>query len=148
MERNFIRRLERVMERSCHDMLSDFECFSEDPSTKVACVLFDDKFRFVSTGFNRAVNRFPKEIFPWDNKSMKYSFVVHAEVDAVQKIKYIENCAKPIIALVSLFPCSTCAKALIDAGVKYVIYKDIRFNEDARDVMAMFQICGVQSIQL
>ncbi len=86
---------------------------SEDPKTKVGCVLVKDN-KIIGTGYNG----FPKHIdFKWDTSKQLY--VVHAEANAL--LNSTESCAGAT-AYVTLFPCNECAKLLIQAGVKHIVY--------------------------
>ena len=88
---------------------------SEDPKTKVGCVLVKDN-RIIGTGYNG----FPKHIdFKWD--TTKQLYVVHAEANAI--LNSTEPC-EGATAYVTLFPCNECAKLLIQAGIKHIIYLD------------------------
>lgn len=90
---------------------------SEDPKTKVGCVLVKDN-KIIGTGYNG----FPRSIdFWWQGEGIesKSLYVVHAEANAI-----LNTTVKPegAIAYVTLFPCNECAKLLIQAGIKKVIY--------------------------
>lgn len=86
---------------------------SEDPKTKVGCVLVKD-YKIIGTGYNG----FPKHIdFKWS--ASKQLYVVHAEANAILNIT--QSC-EGATAYVTLFPCNECAKLLIQAGIKKVVY--------------------------
>ena len=60
---------------------------------------------------------------PWDKEgdflNTKYPYVVHAELNAIlNSIKSLKNC----ILYVTHFPCNECAKAIVQSGIKKVIY--------------------------
>ena len=97
---------------------------SKDPSTQVgACIVSDDN-RILSTGYNGFPKGCSDDIFPWNRDERagetKYNFVVHAELNAI-----LNAGGKSLVGsriFVSLFPCHECAKAIIQAGVKEVVY--------------------------
>lgn len=115
---------------------------SSDPSTQVGCILLDKNKKVISEGFNdKPFNWY--DTYPWDIKEEKYKYVIHAEINAVA------TCTKkPYYAVVTLFPCSNCAKALIASGVKEIYYKDIRMNDDASIVFTLCHMTGVKLIQI
>jgi dCMP deaminase len=108
---------------------------SKDPSTQVgACIVSDDN-RILSTGYNGFPQGCSDDDFPWNrDKSLgetKYNFVVHAELNAI-----LNAGGKSLVGsriFVSLFPCHECAKAIIQAGVKEVVYLSDKYNGTESD---------------
>lgn len=137
MERNTSTRLKKILID-----LEEIAGYSNDPSTKVACLLLDKKWKPLSCGYNdKPFNWY--DTYPWEEKKEKYKYVIHAEINAVASLR-----ADPYYAVVTLFPCSNCAKALIAAGVKEIYYKDIRMNDDASIVFTLCYMSGVKLIQI
>lgn len=121
---------------------------SKDPSTKVgACIVNQDK-RIVGVGYNGM----PKGLddkFPWgkEGKQTKYKFVVHAELNAIlNSIKNLKGCT----IYTSLFPCSECAKAIVQSGITEVVYLSDKNNgsEDNEASKYLLSTCGVHFRQL
>ena len=108
---------------------------SKDPSTQVgACIVSDDN-RILSTGYNGFPQGCSDDEFPWNRDASagetKYNFVVHAELNAI-----LNAGGKSLIGsriFVSLFPCHECAKAIIQAGVKEVVYLSDKYNGTPSD---------------
>ena len=108
---------------------------SKDPSTQVgACIVSDDN-RILSTGYNGFPQGCSDDEFPWNRDASagetKYNFVVHAELNAI-----LNAGGKSLIGsriFVSLFPCHECAKAIIQAGVKEVVYLSDKYNGTESD---------------
>ena len=108
---------------------------SKDPSTQVgACIVSNDN-RILSTGYNGFPQGCSDDDFPWNrDKSLgetKYNFVVHAELNAI-----LNAGGKSLVGsriFVSLFPCHECAKAIIQAGVKEVVYLSDKYNGTESD---------------
>ena len=97
---------------------------SKDPSTQVGCCIVDEQNRILSTGYNGFPHGCSDDEFPWNRDESlgetKYPFVVHAELNAI-----LNNRGKSLAGAklyVGLFPCHECAKAIIQAGIKEVIY--------------------------
>ncbi len=103
---------------------------SKDPNTKVgACIVSDDN-RIVGVGYNGLPYGCEDDAFPWENKGSfcqtKYPYVVHAELNAIlNSVKSLKGCR----LYVSLFPCNECAKAIIQSGIKEVIYSDDKYKD-------------------
>lgn len=97
---------------------------SKDPSTQVGAVIVDECNKVVSIGYNGLPSGCSDEEFPWGKEGTmlesKYAFVVHAELNAIlNSPRPVTNCT----LYVSLFPCNECAKAIIQAGIKKVVYE-------------------------
>ncbi len=97
---------------------------SKDPSTQVgACIVSEDN-KIMSVGYNGMPRFCSDDLFPWDREgdalNTKYMFVCHAELNAI--LNYGGGSLKNSKVYTTLFPCNECAKALIQAGVKEVIY--------------------------
>lgn len=122
--------------------MQEITSLSNDPNTKVGCLILSKDWRTLSYGYNDAPMNW-KGTFPWDDRKEKYKYVIHAEINAVASLTQT-----PYYAIVTLFPCSNCVKALIAAGVKEIYYKDIRMNDDANVVFTLCHMCGVKLIQI
>ena len=108
---------------------------SKDPSTQVgACIVSEDN-RILSTGYNGFPQGCSDDDFPWNRDQSlgetKYNFVVHAELNAI-----LNAGGKSLVGsriFVSLFPCHECAKAIIQAGVKEVVFLSDKYNGTESD---------------
>lgn len=96
---------------------------SKDPNTQVgACIVNDDK-RIVGVGYNGLPKGCEDTNFPWEREGdfldTKYPYVCHAELNAIlNSTKSLKNCT----IYVALFPCNECAKAIIQSGIKEIVY--------------------------
>lgn len=97
---------------------------SKDPSTQVGACIVDGENRILSTGYNGFPSGCSDDDFPWDREGgfseTKYPFVVHAELNAILNARGKNLTGARIY--VDLFPCNECAKAIIQAGIKEVVY--------------------------
>ena len=98
---------------------------SKDPGTQVgACIVNDDKM-IVSTGYNGFPRGISDEDYNWSRedfgKGTKYDFVVHAELNSI--LNSGARSLKGATLYTSLLPCSECAKAIIQSGIKRVVYE-------------------------
>ena len=98
---------------------------SKDPNTQVGACIVDENNRILSTGYNGFQQACSDDEFPWaregeDQNCTKYPYVVHAELNAI-----LNAGGRPLAGsriYVALFPCNECAKAIIQSGIREVIY--------------------------
>ena len=122
---------------------------SKDPSTQVgACIVSQDK-KILSVGYNGAPTGFDDDNdMPWarngDVLDTKYAYVCHAELNAILNNKGSDLRGATIY--VDLFPCNECAKAIIQSGIKKVIYKSDKYNGTDSDIASkrMLDSAGVK----
>lgn len=125
---------------------------SKDPSTQVgACIVSEDN-RILSTGYNGFPKGCSDDEFPWNRDEnvgeTKYNFVVHAELNAILNAGGKSLAGSRIF--VSLFPCHECAKAIIQSGVKEVVYLSDKYNGTVSDNASkrMLRAAGVKLTQM
>jgi len=97
---------------------------SKDPSTQVgACIVNPDK-KIIGIGYNGFPKGCSDGIFPWAREGAyletKYPYVCHAELNAI--LNSIGRNLKDATIYVDLFPCNECAKAIIQSGIKNIIF--------------------------
>ena len=122
---------------------------SKDPSTQVgACIVSDDN-RILSIGYNGAPNGFHDDEFPWSREgealNTKYMYVCHAELNAILNFRGNKRDFENSKIYVALFPCNECAKAIIQSGIKEVIYLDDKYKDSENNIASrkLFDECGV-----
>lgn len=121
---------------------------SKDPSTQVGCCIVDDDHKVVSIGYNGMPSRVDDCKIPWghgEGLDSKYLYVCHAELNAILNTRNgsaLKNC----ILYVTLFPCNECAKAIIQAGIKEVVYASDKYNNDLiyEASRRLFNMAGVK----
>lgn len=77
----------------------------------------------------------------------KYPYVVHAELNAILNSKWpVKDCT----IYVSLFPCNECAKAIIQSGIRRVVYESDKYNGTEMNIASkrMLESAGVELIKL
>lgn len=101
--------------------------WSKDPSTKVGAVVVDDDGRLLAQGYNG----FPRGIDDREDRlidrSLKYRFVVHAEMNCIYNAGYTGVSLKGSSLFIYGLPvCSECAKGVIQSGIRrvYMCYDD------------------------
>lgn len=97
---------------------------SKDPNTRVGACIVKSK-KIVGTGYNGLSKGFDDEKFDWNDRERKYPYVVHAEQNAI--INSFGNIEDSKI-YVTLFPCSTCAKLIVQSGINEVVYSSDKYH--------------------
>lgn len=128
------------------------ELFSKDPSKKV-CALFiaPESYQILSTGYNgmpRGVCETKLE--RWERPE-KYKYIVHAETNGIYNACRNGVSLKESICIVTMYPCSNCAKGLIQVGVKEIItvepdFEHERWGEDFRYSKEMLEEAGIDIV--
>ena len=124
---------------------------SKDPNTQVgACIVSDEK-RIVGLGYNGLPKGCSDDEFPWEREGdfldTKYPFVCHAELNAI--LNTTTN-LKGYSIYVALFPCHECSKAIIQSGIKEIVYLSDKYNGTKSDLASkrMLDAAGVVYRQL
>ena len=120
---------------------------SKDPGTQVgACIVGPDN-KILSVGYNGMPIGCSDANMPWaregDPMDTKYLYVCHAELNAI--LNYGGGSIRGATVYSTLFPCNECAKALIQAGVKRVVYLSDKYadQDSFRASKLMFKLAGV-----
>lgn len=123
---------------------------SKDPNTQVgACIVSQDN-KILSMGYNGFPCGCSDDIFPWEREGetldTKYAFVTHAELNAI--LNYRGGSLEGTKLYVSLFPCNECAKAIIQAGIRTVVYASDKYEGTPANLASkrMFEAVGVKCI--
>ena len=123
---------------------------SKDPNTQVgACIVSRDN-KILSMGYNGFPNGCSDDDFPWeregDEYNTKYFYVTHSELNAI--LNYRGGSLEGTKIYVSLFPCNECAKAIIQCGIKTVVYDSDKYDQTPanRASKRMFDAAGVEYI--
>jgi dCMP deaminase len=104
---------------------------SKDPSTQVGACIVNPRKRIVGVGYNGFPAGCSDDDLPWAREGefldTKYPFVCHAELNAVLNSLSadLEGCT----IYVALFPCNECAKVIIQAGIREVVYLSDKYAE-------------------
>lgn len=120
---------------------------SKDPSTQVGACIVNPQKRVVGLGYNGFPQGCSDESYSWKREGefldTKYPYVVHAELNAIlNSIQNLSGCT----LYVSLFPCNECAKAIIQSGIRKVIYESDKYcgTEENQASKRMFASAGVE----
>lgn len=104
---------------------------SKDPNTQVGACIVNSKNRIVGVGYNGLPAGCSDDQFPWLNTGefldTKYPYVCHAELNAILNNVGIDLEGCKIYS--GLFPCNECAKAIIQSGIREVIFLSDKYSE-------------------
>ena len=121
---------------------------SKDPNSQVGCCIVSEDNKILSIGYNGFPRGCSDEQFPWsrddeDPLKTKYIYVTHSELNAI--LNYRGGTLQGSRLYVSLFPCNECAKAIIQAGIRKVIYDCDKYDKTPSVIASkmMFQAAGV-----
>lgn len=124
---------------------------SKDPNTQVGAAIVDENHRVVSVGYNGFPTGVSDDEFPWSREgdvlTSKYAFVVHAELNAIlNSQRSVRGCT----IYVSLFSCNECAKAIIQSGIKKIVYESDKYNGVDTNIASkrMLKAAGVELVRI
>jgi len=131
------------------ELAKHISLWSKDPSTKVGCVVVGEDREIRSTGFNGFPRGIDDDEDRLTNREKKYPLICHAEENAIMHAARIGVSLKNSTAYVTWPPCSRCARSLIQAGIKEVVYPDAgeipeRWQEDFTISNEMLREAGVE----
>lgn len=124
---------------------------SKDPNTQVGACIVNEQKRIVGLGYNGFPMGCDDDLYSWERSGefldTKYPYVVHAELNAIlNSIQNLSGCT----LYVSLFPCNECAKAIIQSGIRKVVYEDDKYSGEPANLASkrMFMDADVELVQL
>ena len=125
---------------------------SKDPSTQVGACIIDGDKRILSTGYNGFPKGCSDDEFPWNRDESKgetkYQYVVHAELNAILNASGKKLAGSTLY--VGLFPCNECAKAIIQSGIKEVVYLSDKYHNTSATTASrkMLDAAGIKCRQI
>ncbi len=99
---------------------------------KVGALIVKDKM-IISDGFNGTPAGF--ENICEDSDGLTKPYVLHAEANAITKIACSNNSSDGATMYVTAAPCIECAKLIIQAGIKRVVYSEKYRLEDGVNLL-------------
>ena len=106
---------------------------SKDPSTQVGAVIVAKNKRILSLGYNGLPAGMSDDEDVWnregvDELHLKYTYVCHAEENAILNYRGDFAALGEASIYVSLFPCNNCAKMIAQSGIKEVVYESDKYG--------------------
>ena len=121
---------------------------SKDPNTQVGACIVSEDHKILSMGYNGFPIGCSDDEFPWEREGEplenKYFYTTHSELNAI--LNYRGGSLEGASLYVSLFPCNECAKAIIQAGIKRVVYASDKYKDTPASIASrrMFDAAGVE----
>ena len=120
---------------------------SKDPNTQVGACIVSPEHKILSMGYNGFPTGCSDDEFTWAREGealdTKYLYVTHSELNAI--LNYRGGSLEGTTIYVTLFPCNECAKAIIQSGIKEIVYDSDKY-EHTQAVIAskkMLRAAGV-----
>ncbi|MBR6596583.1 MAG: dCMP deaminase family protein [Paludibacteraceae bacterium] len=99
---------------------------------QVGALLVKDK-TIISDGYNGTPSGFPNVCE--DDNDTTFPYVLHAEANAIAKVAQSNNSSDGATLYVTASPCIECAKLIIQAGIKRVVYSEKYRLTDGIDLL-------------
>ena len=99
---------------------------------QVGALLVKDRM-IISDGYNGTPSGF--ENICEDENGLTKPYVLHAEANAISKVAQSGNSSKGATLYVTASPCMECAKLIIQAGIRRVVYRDPYRLTDGIDLL-------------
>ena len=125
---------------------------SKDPNTKVGACIVDENKKVVSIGYNGMPSGCDESQLSWnrgEGLDSKYLYVCHAEFNAILNTRQGTSALKGCTLYVTLFPCNECTKAIIQTGIKEVVFFGNKYKETVgtQASLKMLELAGVKTRQ-
>lgn len=104
---------------------------------KVGALIVKDKM-IISDGYNGTPSGF--ENICEDENNVTKPYVLHAEANAITKVACSHNSSEGATMYVTSSPCIECAKLIIQAGIKRVVYSEQYRSTDGCDLLERAKI--------
>lgn len=121
---------------------------SKDENTQVGACIVNNENKILSLGYNGMPIGCADALMPWKRSGApldtKYMYVCHAELNAILNSPAPSLKGAKIYS--TLFPCNECAKAIIQSGIKEIIFMSDKYSDSDSDLAAkkMFDMVGVK----
>ena len=120
---------------------------SKDNNSQVGACIVSPENKILSLGYNGMPIGCNDDDMPWEREGSdldtKYMYVCHSELNAI--LNSPNHDLRGSRMYVTLFPCNECAKAIIQAGIRKVIYKSDKYAGTDSNIASkrMFDAAGV-----
>ena len=101
---------------------------SKDPNTQVGACIVSQEHKILSMGYNGFPTGCSDDEFTWarEGEDNKYFYSTHSELNAI--LNYRGGSLEGASIYVTLFPCNECAKAIIQSGIREVVYDSDKYE--------------------
>ena len=121
---------------------------SKDNNTQVGACIVDNHNKILSLGYNGMPTGCDDDKMPWEREGnpldTKYMYVCHAELNAILNAQV--GTLHGARLYVTLFPCNECAKAIIQSGIKEIVYLSDKYDGEFNNIASkrMFDFVGIK----
>lgn len=109
---------------------------------QVGALIVKDKM-IISDGYNGTPSGFENNCE--DEQGETKPYVLHAEANAITKVARSHNSSEGATLYVTASPCIECAKLIIQAGIKRVVYSQLYRRTDGT---ALLERAGIETLYL
>ena len=101
---------------------------SKDQNTQVGACIVSQEHKILSMGYNGFPTGCSDDEFTWarEGEDNKYFYSTHSELNAI--LNYRGGSLEGASIYVTLFPCNECAKAIIQSGIREVVYDSDKYE--------------------
>ena len=125
---------------------------SKDPNTQVGACIVGKDHKILSIGYNGFPIGCSDEEYPWERENddpllTKYPYVAHGELNAI--LNYRGGSLEGATIYVGMFPCNECSKAIIQCGIKRMVYCLNKYPDSASVIasMRMLSSAGIEVVK-
>ena len=117
---------------------------SKDPNTQVGACIVDPEHKILSMGYNGFPLGCSDDEFTWarEGEDNKYFYSTHSELNAI--LNYRGGSLEGATIYVTLFPCNECAKAIIQSGIREVVYDCDKYEGTAETIRKILLTCATK----
>ena len=142
---------DRTWDKRFMDLALHIAGWSKDTSTHVGCIIVGEDKAIRSVGYNGFPRGVNDEVPERYERPLKYMWTEHAERNAIYNSSRmglsLQNCIMYLNGDHG-FPCSECARAIIQCGIKALVglapnFELPKYAEEYRNTILMFQEAGV-----
>lgn len=132
------------------NMLPAVAAKSKDPNTKIGAIIVGPDYEIRSTGYNSFPRGLDDNLPARLERPEKYTWIEHAERNAIYNAARMGTPLLGCTLYCSAFPCINCARAIVQAGIKKVLYRPDNISNPSRwldeweKAKQMFTECGVE----
>jgi len=121
---------------------------SKDSGTQVGACIVNQNNKILSVGYNGMPVGCDDDLMPWEREGdpldTKYMYVCHAELNAI--LNFEGGNVRGAKIYTTLFPCNECTKAIIQSGIKEIIYFSDKYADTDATIASkrMLDMVGVK----
>lgn len=120
-----------MMNQHLKELLERNKRFSDDPHTKVSCVIFDENEKNAIWGANRlTVGLYPDDVSL--ERPEKYDWIEHAERHAIYECARYGIRTQGAKMYLTGFPCVDCGRAIVNSGIAELHCMPATFFDEKR----------------